>query len=385
MPSLRCVALSQRCQPSPWVPKSQAWDLARPVGTRCFSTSQGPSEGKKDPKDKKDVTKMKVAVIGPPGHGKSTFLNVLAQDDLFKTGSTADSCTQEVQRKVIILKQKDQEGQEHQLHLTVVDTPGFPDTDPEKAQKYYDKVVSACNQPLNAIILVVKPERATHDLLYKYRVLLREFNNAGPPIFMVANGTENYSGIINEQNKKEKKETDRCNFGKFANRVVEESHVAVARIFVSTEIADIQSEVKEQLFMALGGTDPTGSNMKTSQQLLDEVEEAKRKDESAELEVQKMNEEEDKQRRNIEQLESTLEWWEECRRLGWVPLIGLILEAAAMARIKLVKEEIEYKKEARKELMWKNESIRRNIKRLMDNFQSALTEVTQLCKALSGR
>ena len=225
--------------------------------------------------------------------------------------------------KVITKKQMDKKGQEHELHLTIVDTMGFPDTNTAKAEEYYDKVVAACNQPLNAIILVVKPERATHDLLHKYRVLLCEFNNAGPPIFMVANGTENYSGIINEQNKKEKKETDRRNFGKFANKVVKVSKVRATRVFVSTDIEDFQSEVKEELFMALGGTEPIGSSMKTSQQLLDEFEEAKSNDKSTELEAKKMKEEEDKIKRNIHALEANIAALKE-EQLSWyrVPLIG---------------------------------------------------------------
>ena len=68
----------------------------------------------------------------------------------------------------------------NQMKLTVVGTMGFPDTDTTMASQYYDKVVSACNQPLNAIIWVLKPEHTTQDLMCKHSTLMREFNSAMP-------------------------------------------------------------------------------------------------------------------------------------------------------------------------------------------------------------
>lgn len=138
------------------------------------------------------IPSIKLAVIGASGAGKSTFLNALLGtkrgEDKFKVAATSVSCTQEVGEQTFTM----QAPNAPDLHMTLVDTMGFPDPDPKKAIEYYNQVVAACNQPLNAILWLVRGDRVVPVIYSQYRTLMNEFKRCNCPIIMIVNGWNNY-------------------------------------------------------------------------------------------------------------------------------------------------------------------------------------------------
>merc|ERR1712187_559290 len=107
----------------------------------------------------------------------------------FSVGAGAGGHTDQVAEKKFIVNVEGSSPME----MSLVDTMGFPDPDPERSVEFYDKVVKACQQELNAIIWVHKAGRENHSDIEKVQSLMREFNKARPPIYLVVNGCENYS------------------------------------------------------------------------------------------------------------------------------------------------------------------------------------------------
>lgn len=70
---------------------------------------------------------------------------------------------------------------------------GFPDPSPKDAIGFYNQVVAECNKPLNATVWLVRLERTVPGLIQTYTVLLREFQNAVPPLISVVNNFGNFS------------------------------------------------------------------------------------------------------------------------------------------------------------------------------------------------
>merc|ERR1712039_922506 len=132
---------------------------------------------------------------------------------------------------------------------------GFPDTDQTKAIEYYDKVVRACNQPLNAILWVVKKERAVPTLLSQYEVLMKEFKRAAPPLILIVNGQECYEDDDERQEQKEKDLQASFDFGV---QVLEQTGLSSAamNIIAGAEKKDLKGRIKNKLAVLLQGTLP---------------------------------------------------------------------------------------------------------------------------------
>lgn len=233
-----------------------------------------------------------VLVIGSPGHGKSTFLNSFGQiddenaEDIFEVGAGADSCTKETSSKVIEVKYDDGSTLGRIFSLNLVDSPGFPDPDESSAVAMYDSVVRAASAPLNAVIWIVKGERGTHTVFDSYKMLMREFNNLGPPIFMVVNDRQSpYKENQKGQDKRKKDYDANLAYGKLCSK---QTGVSIQRFFVSNGQAEL-TNVSKQVFMAALVEEPKASNLKTFQQLRSELEDCKTKDDLVRLESRKLH------------------------------------------------------------------------------------------------
>merc|ERR1711879_891014 len=96
----------------------------------------------------------------------------------------------------------------------------------------------ACNEPLNAIIWLVKEEGAFHTVLHQYQLLLREFNNAAPPIILVVNGQEDYE---DQEEREENLEKDRQRGYEFGLKCAHAAGISVSKIIVSTTKPDLKA------------------------------------------------------------------------------------------------------------------------------------------------
>jgi len=270
--------------------KEQKAQLKKLQETRP-STSSGAISSAMEP--------VSIAVIGAPGHGKSSFLNGLSgRRDAFETAAGGESCTKEVSEKQFSLK-----AGEAELILTLVDTMGFPDPAPQKAVEFYDAVVTACNQPLNAIVWLVRLEREIRPLVEMYNVLLREFTKAGPPFVLVVNSFQSFGEFDDDiQDAEEKEDKDAVNRLKterqeakskvreesfqFGRSVAEAAGIQALKVLAGAEMRDLKTSIKQELAQTLLGTSAKTSCLKTFGQLQAEYENCKSDEEAAARDVQ---------------------------------------------------------------------------------------------------
>jgi len=225
-------------------------------------------------------------IIGSPGHGKSTFLNAMVRDrKAFEVAASGASCTKEVSNKTFDFIVG--EGRKKRnLKLVLVDSPGFPDPEAGKAVEFYDAVVRAARQPLNAIVWLVKQERSVHAVMKQYEVLLREFNVAAPPIILFVNGQENYEDDEEKQDRIKADTEDAKLFGQACARA---AGLSVAHMFVSTTKPDMKKTAQD-VFLAALASDPKASDLKTYEELEAEASACKDEAASAKLEISKIDE-----------------------------------------------------------------------------------------------
>lgn len=215
----------------------------------------------------------RVVVIGGSGQGKSTFLNELAQKDMFAVGSATSSCTQAGgewegrNRKLICVNDE-----EHQtVHmLDTVDTPSFCDPNPELAAQYYDDVVEKCKQHINGVVLVVKPDRTAHDLLERYSVLLRTFIKLEVAMIIVVNGCESRRRRESVGAWKRRCEVCKADFRAFGHELERAAQLIVQEIFVSACVDELES-VGKSVARILSSSPAKSSKLNTFAELLEQL------------------------------------------------------------------------------------------------------------------
>lgn len=278
----------------------------------------------------------KFVVIGSPGQGKSTVLNEIAGEDIFDVASTGQSCTQiggEWERKNFKEILIDDGKKKHALQL--IDTPGFPDPNPDNAATYYDYVVQKCNEPINGVIFCMKPERECGDILERYKTLLQEFTRLTVPLIVIMNGTE-------PQKKKREKEEDYQNrrleglknFRDTGRRIMRESNLHAREILVSYCIDDL-ADLGKDVARILSSVKPSPSNVRTYKEVCDELDRCKDSKYAAESKINREKERIQKCRQDINSLQeeiSTLKAW----AVGtcWVPFAGAVAAAVLLAKVK---------------------------------------------------
>merc|ERR1712093_245909 len=111
-------------------------------------------------------------------------------------------------------------------------------------------------------------ERQVPHLVQNYRVLLREFQMATPPIILVVNGYQNYK---NEAVRERKKDGDLRQALNFGMAVAEEIGLNFVKVIAGAEKADLGERIRDELCATLAGTTPKTSSIKTFEQLEEEL------------------------------------------------------------------------------------------------------------------
>jgi len=249
----------------------------------------------------------RLVVIGFPGHGKSTVLNEIAGDEIFQVSASGQSCTQaggvweERNAKTINISDG-----KHVHKLEVVDTPGFPDPDPQKAADYYDYVIAKCRQPINGVVFVMKPERACVDILQRYEDLLKEFIYLEVPLIILVNGFEP------AQRKREKdadfakrREDGMKAFYDIARNVAKKAKLHAREILVSFCMDDLEA-IGKDLAGILSMSPPRSSRLKTFLDVKRELEAVKNKEEAARKKIDYEERRIEKCKKDIQELESAI-------------------------------------------------------------------------------
>ena len=140
---------------------------------------------------------FQVLAVGRSGVGKSTLGNVFLTGKTkgpFKTSNKPHSCTQGNATKDL----EDGSG-------SFTDVPGIPDTDPHKTLEFYDKVITAAKQPLNAILFVFKKERVDTHALKQAALLFRELGKARALKILVVNDHANHEDDDSDEDEEARK------------------------------------------------------------------------------------------------------------------------------------------------------------------------------------
>lgn len=229
-----------------------------------------------------DTVHARFAVIGSPGHGKSYWLNDFANTaGLFEVDGGRGSCTQAGTPEWDARNQREVTVEDEELQktykFTLQDTPGFPDPRVERAAGYYDAVVEKCNEPLNGVVFVLKPERLCADLVDRYKTLLKEFVRLKPPVFMIVNGTEPAFRPKKEKEADyEKRRADGLQkFRETALEICSQVDLVCREIFVSFTAEDLE-DFRLDLARLLVSAKAEPSQLKTYQQLKADLAEAER-------------------------------------------------------------------------------------------------------------
>jgi len=279
---------------------------------------------------------------GMSGQGKSTFLNALADDggddyvEHYPVGSGGSSVTKSISTKRFQFKARTVG-----FDLALTDTMGFPDPDPVQAQKFYDAVVAECNKPQNAIVWIHKAERKNHKIAKQLKVLLRQFNYAAPPVYIVVNGHEAFlpPKYKTPAQIEKAKVVYRKNHTEIGQELAQAAGISAAAIIAGADMGDLVGLCKEQLGLLLTGTQPKPSNMKTVAQLQNEMSAAKTDLDKAKIEADNAKAAERKAKANKENAESERQRLSiaaaatgaSAAGLVWIPFAGPALAAAAVA------------------------------------------------------
>jgi len=221
-----------------------------------------------------------LAVIGQSGVGKSSIQTAWARSDnigprpakpIFPECAGAGSCTQRVMRKSF-----DQLLGDRPVKLTLIDTMGFPDPNRTKAVEYYDKVVEAVSDPINAVIWVLKCDRQLASDMQKYTTMMEEFQSLKVPLIMLMNNRGNY--VIDDDDEDDRRdadrrrEADRKQCSEDALFIQDEVGVRASGVIVSAERKEFSGRVKVEMARLLSHTTPKTSQLRTMSQLKSSLE-----------------------------------------------------------------------------------------------------------------
>lgn len=284
---------------------------------------------------------VNLIVMGMSGQGKSTFLNALADDgeeyiEHYPVGAGQTSVTKTISTKHFHFKTDSVS-----FDLALTDTMGFPDPDPKKAQQYYDAVIAECNKPQNAIVWVHKAERKNHKVVEQLKVLLRQFNHAAPPVYIIVNGQENYQPPkYRTQAQIDKAKVEhRQKHVEIGQELAKAAGISAKAIIAGADMGDLVGLCKEHLGLLLTGTQPQSSNLKTVAQLQNEMAAAKTDSDRAEVEKKEAQAAERKAKSNKDSAEAERHrlataaaiTGASAAGLAFIPFAGPALAAAAAA------------------------------------------------------
>uniref|UniRef100_A0A7S3NKY8 CRAL-TRIO domain-containing protein n=1 Tax=Aureoumbra lagunensis TaxID=44058 RepID=A0A7S3NKY8_9STRA len=270
------------------------------------------------------VKTIKFVVIGSPGHGKSTCLNEIAQEDYFEMSAGGKSCTQaggvwdKKNRSEIIVCDDEVE-----YHLTLIDTPGFPDPDASKAAHYYDYLVKKCSEPINGVLFVMKPERIIPDVLKRYKILMQQFVYLCVPMVVLVNGYFTRSRLDDDESFAIRKKNDIKDMRQTATRILAATGLHPREIFISWCLDDI-ADFGPDIAHAFSIDGAASSNLKTISQIQDEVKRCRDSIYAAEAERNRYNVQIGRIASDIESLYKTLDKYEAVKDsgIGYIPIIG---------------------------------------------------------------
>jgi len=285
---------------------------------------------------------LRFVCIGMPGHGKSTVLNEIAKQGLFAVGAAGSSCTQAggeweaKNTKVITIDDGKTE-----TKLELIDTPGFPDPDEKVAAEYYDHVVKACNQKINGVLFVLKPEREMADVLEKYATLLKEFIHLEVPLIILVNGTEagKSKWDTDEQYAATMAQTTR-DFRKIARNIERRCGLHAREILVSAtkdQIASLGADVAR----AFAASPARKSSVKTYAAVLEELKKCENTEYQANAQVDYEDARIKKCNSDVSALEnhiSNLKAW--AAGTCWIPFGGQVAAAILLSKCAAKQERI---------------------------------------------
>lgn len=192
-------------------------------------------------------TTIQIAVVGMPGAGKSTLLNAMAGKKVCKTEASHNSCTQAVMACDFNMTRSGR-----CFSVRALDTPGFPDTDPEQAVARYDEVIQVCKSPLHAVLWVVKYERAIPGTFQLYATLLREFQDLKAPLILVINNFQLACPFDDKEQEQERKGGLFVDMSRFRDQLLETTKLKVLTSFSAMEMKDL-ADVTDWFLPLLGG------------------------------------------------------------------------------------------------------------------------------------
>lgn len=196
-----------------------------------------------------------ILIIGSAGHGKSTALNAMADEKkAFRVCGGKSVCTKEVTSKVFTRDIIGNDGKDYLIKVTLVDTPGFPD--PSGNVATHDAVIDALQQPLNAVVWVVKPESPSSGVTEQDRALLDELKQLRVPIFQLVNGRKHYPDAAE---RKKRLRIDKADMLVIGDEMAKAAGLSIKGRFLSTTKPDLKPETQAIIYRSLSYPSLTSS------------------------------------------------------------------------------------------------------------------------------
>uniref|UniRef100_A0A7S3JXW6 G domain-containing protein n=1 Tax=Aureoumbra lagunensis TaxID=44058 RepID=A0A7S3JXW6_9STRA len=355
--------------------------------TNVFQNTTVPVE----PRRLKEIT---FVCIGAPGHGKSTCLNEFAGEEfagekkLFATSASGSSCTQagnalwdkKNHRDIHVVRGNTA----YTMHL--VDTPGFPDPDLKKAAECYDWVIKACNEKINGVLYVMRPERAIQDTMNRYRVLMRQFINLRVPMILLINGraiTQRKRESDSDYETRRKKDIDE--FRKSGREVLSCIGLHVREMLISYN-QDELFDVGKDVAVSFSLEEPKTSNIKTLQELQDDVDRCRDSKYAAEKERNEFRTRIGTVRRDLKAVKASLAYYEGelDDPFNWlVPVIGWANLAYSKHKAEIKRSRIRELEQIEQNFIIQHDNI--NEAKLKEEYEKQKKELDELLSYLQER